>query len=75
MDETVAQGVRYLASWYWTVIKWEARETWNALPGPWWVKVLIIAVCTAIPGALDEIALLAVLKVCRTLRARKEARA
>ena len=67
-------GVRYLAEWYWTVIKWEARETWSALPGPWWVKVAIIVGCLAIPGQLDEIALLAVLKAVRARKARREAR-
>jgi hypothetical protein len=67
------QGVKYLVSWYWTVVKWEARETWRALPGPWWVKTLIIVGCLAIPGQLDEIAVIALCKLFRARKARREA--
>lgn len=70
MTEVVA-GVRYIVGFYWAVVRFEVRETWRALPGPWWVKLLIIGVCAAIPGCLDEIALVAALKLCRSRRARK----
>jgi hypothetical protein len=57
-------------SWWAYVLKYEAREMWRALPGPWWVKILIIVVLQAIPGELDEIALLLALGWLRKRRAR-----
>lgn len=45
--------------WWAYVVRYEAREAWRALPGPWPVKVLLIVACQAIPGPLDEIALVA----------------
>ena len=49
-----------VAGWWAYVLRYEAREVWRALPGPWWVRVLLVAVCVAIPGPADEIALVAV---------------
>ena len=51
------------------VARYYARRAWDDLPGPWWVKVLLIAVCLAIPGQLDEVALIAVTAYCRRRRA------
>jgi hypothetical protein len=58
----------FLASYY-------VRETWAGLPGPWPVKVALIAACLAIPGPQDEVLLLAVTQFCRARRARKAVRA
>lgn len=60
-----------IVSWWAYVIRYEAREMWRALPGPWWVKVLLIAVLAAIPGQLDEFLFLAVLAAFRKRRARR----
>ena len=62
-----------VASWWAYVIRYEAREMWRALPGPWWCKVLLLAVCTAIPGPQDELILLAVVAAFRKRKARREA--
>ena len=57
--------------WWAYVVRYEARETWRAMPGPWPVKVVTLAVLLAIPGQLDEIVFLAVLSACRKRRARR----
>ena len=57
-----------VVSWWAYVIRYEAREMWRALPGPWPVKVLLVVACQAIPGPLDEIALLAVVAAVRKRR-------
>ena len=46
--------------WWVYVARTQARELWDALPGPWPVKVLLIVACQAIPGPLDEIAVVAI---------------
>jgi hypothetical protein len=45
--------------------------TWNGLPGPWWVKAILITVCLAIPGPQDELLLIAVTAGCRAWKARR----
>jgi hypothetical protein len=66
-----------VASWWAYVVRFQAREGWRALPGPWPVKVLLIAVLVAgqlIPGELDEVLLLlAIGWVKRRLDQRKAA--
>jgi hypothetical protein len=57
----------YLA-WLWDQVK----ETYYAMPGPWWVKFLIVAICLAIPGPGDEALLLLGLALARKRRRRKE---
>jgi hypothetical protein len=74
MAYTMADDVRALASWYAYAVRYELRETWDELPGPWYVKVLLILACLAIPGYLDEVALVALVKFARSRKARKEAR-
>jgi hypothetical protein len=63
-----------LASFWWAVAKWQARELWDSLPGPWYVKALIIVICLAIPGQVDEIAIVAVTAAWRKYRTRRAAR-
>lgn len=62
-----------LASWWAYVLRYEARQMWRALPGPWPVKVLLVIACQAIPGPLDEIALLTVVAAIRKRRAMRGA--
>ena len=66
--------MRDLAAWWVFVLRYEARELWRALPGPWWVKVLLIVATQAIPGPQDELVLLAVVAWCRRRKARKHTR-
>ena len=60
-----------VAGWWAFVLRYEARELWRALPGPWWVKVLLIAVTQAVPGPQDELILLAIVAAFRKRQARK----
>jgi hypothetical protein len=48
-----------LISWYVFVIRYELRELYRSLPGPWYCKAALIVGCLAIPGPVDEIALIA----------------
>lgn len=60
-----------VAGWWAYVVRYEARELWRALPGPWWVKVALIVVCTAIPGPGDELLILIGMAAFRKRQARK----
>lgn len=44
---------------------------WQALPGPTWAKVITVALCLAIPGPLDEIAVVAVAGFLAVRKARR----
>jgi hypothetical protein len=66
--------LRDIASWWLYVVRYEARELWTALPGPWWAKVLLILATQAIPGPQDEILLMLVVGAMRRRRARLAAR-
>jgi hypothetical protein len=48
-----------------------ARQTFNDLPGPRWVKVALVVICLAIPGPQDEIMLILITRACRAYRQRK----
>lgn len=67
--------MRDVLRWWAFVARYEARELWRALPGPWWVKVLLLVVTQAIPGPQDEILLLVIVSVLRKRRARLAAAA
>lgn len=56
----------YLARYY-------ARQTWRDMPGPWPVKLALVAICLVIPGPQDELLLIALTRVMRAYRARQEA--
>ena len=68
--------VSAVVSWWAYVLRYEAREGWRALPGPWPVKVLLIAILAAgqlIPGEVDEVLMLAAIGwVKRRLDQRRE---
>jgi hypothetical protein len=67
--------VAALASFWWAVIKWQARELWDSLPGPWPVKILILIITEiAIPGPLDDVVLIAAVAAWRKYRTRRAAR-
>ena len=53
----------YLARYY-------LRQTWDDMPGPWPVKLALVAICLAIPGPQDELLLFAFTRACRAYRAR-----
>jgi len=63
-----------LVNWYWLAMRLTALDLWNALPGPWWVKVLVLVITQVIPGPQDELLLLAVVAVCRKIKARRATR-
>jgi hypothetical protein len=67
----LADGIGQIASWYAYALRQEALETWRALPGPWYVRLALVAVCLAIPGFLDELALVALVKFARARRAKR----
>jgi hypothetical protein len=56
--------------WYAYVLWFFALRLWHDLPGPTPVKIALIAVCFAIPGPLDEIALIALPAAARKIRKR-----
>lgn len=60
-----------VAAWWWLVTRITARQFWDALPGPWPVKVTLLVVCVAIPGGFDELVLLAVVAWWRRQKGRK----
>ena len=55
------------------VARCAVRDLYRGMPGPRWVKVLLIVFCQLIPGGFDEIALIAVTKAYRTWQARRRA--
>ena len=59
-------------SWWAYVLRYEARATWAAMPGPWYVKALTLAVLFIIPGQVDEIVFFALLSAFRKRRARRQ---
>ena len=64
-------AVTTVAGWWVFVVRYEARQMWRALPGPWWVKVMLVVVTQAIPGPQDELILLAIVAAFRKRQARK----
>jgi hypothetical protein len=56
-------------SWPVYAARWYLRRMWDDLPGPAWCKALLIVACLAIPGPVDEIALIAITAGCRRWRA------
>jgi hypothetical protein len=75
VERAVSATARSLAAWWWLVLRYALRDLWDGLPGPWWCKVALVAVCTAIPGGLDEVVLLALTAAWRRWRARRQAAA
>jgi hypothetical protein len=62
--------------WHWWPVylaRFYVRELWRDLPGPWPVKVALVAICLAIPGPQDELLLIALTRVCRAWRKRHAA--
>lgn len=65
------EAVRDLVRWYALAVRMLVKDLWDGLPGPWWVKVLLIAVTQAIPGPQDEIVLVLIVAAVRKYKARK----
>lgn len=60
---------------YWPSYRWPitcarvaVRDLYDSLPGPWWLRVALVAVCLAIPGPQDELLLLAVVALSRRIK-------
>jgi hypothetical protein len=66
----------WYGTWAWWWLREVARDTWNGLPGPLWVKLALCALllaCLAIPGPVDEIIVVCLIKaVGRRSRRRAE---
>lgn len=60
-----------LAQWWAFLARHYARGLWDSLPGPWPVRLVLIAVCLAIPGPQDEILLAVIVAACRARKARR----
>ena len=71
----LAATVVDVASWWWCVARMSARSGWDALPGPWPVKVALVLLLIAgqlVPGELDELLLIFLIGyVKRRMDARK----
>lgn len=63
-----------LARWWAFLAGRYARQLWDSLPGPWPVRVALVAACLAIPGPADELALAAIVAACRARQARRNTR-
>ena len=64
-----------LGAWhFWPVYvaRYCVLELWRGLPGPWPVKLALIVLCQLIPGGFDEVALIAVTRVYRVWRVRRQ---
>ena len=48
------------------------KETWDGMPGPWPVKLLLVVVCLAIPGPQDEILLILITQALRRRKLRSQ---
>lgn len=57
------------AFWAYALWTFGIRATWDSLPGPWWVRVLLVTACLLIPGPQDELLLIAITAACRRIRA------
>jgi hypothetical protein len=72
--EMIAE-MRSLARWYWLWVKAGARRIWDDLPGPWYVKILLIVITqVVIPGPLDDAVILLGPRIARKVIARYRAR-
>jgi hypothetical protein len=63
-------------NWYVVALWLTVRRFWANLPGPWYVKVIILLAfiaCLAIPGPADEIALAALIAWWGRRQSRKSA--
>lgn len=68
----------FYAAWTWEWAKDVIRETWDSIPGPWPVKIAVMAllgVCLLIPGPVDEIGVILALRGIAWLGRRRAARA
>lgn len=65
--------VKATARWYGLAVWLAVLQLWRDMPGPWWVKVLLVAVCLAIPGPQDELLLILLTRVFRAWRSRQGA--
>lgn len=64
MTEVIAYA-RWYGTWLWLWARDCVRDIWRDLPGPVWLKVIIMTtlfVAFIIPGQIDEIIVLLIIK-------------
>lgn len=62
--------------WFWmAAVKFAIKSIWDSLPGPWYVKLILIIITQAIPGPQDELLLFAIMALFRYIKKRRAARA
>jgi hypothetical protein len=72
---TIRRAARAVRGNWWVFLAgYYAKQLWHDLPGPWWVKIILVIICIAIPGPADEMILVALPGLCRKVRARRAAR-
>lgn len=52
-------------AWWYAAAVIAAKKLWDELPGPWWVKLLLIAATQVIPGQVDDFLLFGAIKLAR----------
>lgn len=65
-------AVADVAGWWWLAVRVCAIDLWRWLPGPWPVKILLLAVLAAgqfVPGELDELVFLALIALSKRVLA------
>jgi hypothetical protein len=72
MRRATVTDYRELAGWWalslWFLARLALAELWRTIPGPRWVKVIVMAVfiaCLIMPGQADEIVLIALIRLAR----------
>lgn len=59
-----------IVAWYALMIRIAARMVWDSIPGPWYIKVVLLAVTQVIPGQFDDILIFGAIALYRTWRRR-----
>lgn len=57
-------------TWWWTYAAiYAARAIWDELPGPWWMKIILLIVTQIlIPGPIDDVALMLIIAAVHAIR-------
>lgn len=65
MIESFTELAAWELTWLWWWAKDLVRDQWNAIPGPRWVKIIVITIIIAaliVPGQIDEIIIIALVR-------------
>jgi hypothetical protein len=69
--------LQFRVAWLWWWAKDMMRDLWRQIPGPVWVKVIVMAVfviALAFPGQADEIVIIGLIKFARWAIDKRNAR-